>query len=126
MTRISIATKHAPGAIGPYSQAVRAGDFLFVSGQIPLDEAGALVPGGIEEQTRQVLHNLEAILRAAGGSFQNVVKTTIYLCDLGDFAAVNAIYAESFPADPPARATVEVTALPRGARVEIEAVAYLG
>jgi 2-iminobutanoate/2-iminopropanoate deaminase len=126
MTRFSIATTDAPGAIGPYSQAIRAGDFVFISGQIPLDEHGVLVAGGIEEQTRRVMQNLDAILRAAGGSCENVVKTTIFLCDLGDFAAVNAIYAESFPTRPPARATVQVAALPRGARVEIEAVAHLG
>lgn len=126
MKRESIATPEAPAAIGPYSQAIRAGDLLFVSGQIPLDEAGVLVPGGIEEQTTRVMQNLEAILRAAGAGLPNVVKTTIYLCDLADFAAVNAIYAQSFPAEPPARATVQVAALPRGARVEIEAVAYLG
>ncbi|HMJ12253.1 MAG TPA: Rid family detoxifying hydrolase, partial [Polyangiaceae bacterium] len=96
------------------------------SGQIPLDEEGVLVAGGIDEQTRRVLANLEAILGAAGANFGQVVKTTIYLCDLSDFAAVNAIYAEFFPNPPPARATVQVTALPRGARVEIDAIAYLG
>ena len=126
MTRFSIATREAPAAIGPYSQAIRAGDFVFVSGQIPLDEDGVMVAGGIEEQTRRVMQNLDAILRAAGASFENVVKTTIFLCDLADFAAVNAIYAESFPTRPPARATVQVAALPRGARVEIAAVAHLG
>jgi 2-iminobutanoate/2-iminopropanoate deaminase len=126
MTRVAIATPEAPAAIGPYSQAIRAGDFLFVSGQIPLDAGGALVPGGIEEQTRQVMKNLGAILHAAQADWTRVVKTTIYLCDLADFSAVNTIYGEYFPSQPPARATIQVAALPRGARVEIEAVAHLG
>jgi 2-iminobutanoate/2-iminopropanoate deaminase len=121
-----IATTAAPEAIGPYSQAVRAGDYLFCSGQIPLvAETGELVAGGVAEQTRQVMGNLRAVLREAGIDFSAVVKTTIYLADLEHFAVVNEIYAE-FVGDPaPARATVQVAALPRGALVEIEAVAYL-
>ncbi len=126
MTQRVIETSDAPRAIGPYSQAVRAGELLFLSGQIPLDPAtGELVGGGIDVQTRRVLDNLGAILRAAGGSFENVVKTTIYLVDLGEFAAVNAIYASYFTPPAPARATVQVAALPKGARVEIEAIARL-
>jgi 2-iminobutanoate/2-iminopropanoate deaminase len=121
-----VATAAAPGAIGPYSQAVavRAGAMLFLSGQIPLDPAtGELVKGTIEQETEQVMRNLEAVLAAGGAGFQHVVKTTIYLTDLGDFARVNAVYGARFTSSPPARATVQVAALPRGARVEIDAVA---
>ena len=119
-----IATDRAPAAIGPYSQAVRAGGLVFLSGQIPLDPAtGQMIEGGIEEQTRKVMENLEAVLAAAGTSFEKVVRATIYLVDLGAFAKVNAIYGERFPKDPPARATVQVAALPRGSRVEIDLVA---
>lgn len=119
-----IATDRAPAAIGPYSQAVRAGGLVFLSGQIPLDPAtGQMVDGDIEAQTRQVMKNLEAVLIAAGTSFDKVVRATIYLTDLGDFAKVNAIYGERFAKDPPARATVQVAALPRGSRVEIDLVA---
>lgn len=119
-----IATDRAPAAIGPYSQAVRAGGLVFLSGQIPLDPAtGQMIEGGIEEQTRQVMSNLEAVLAASGTSFEKVVRATIYLIDLGDFAKVNAIYGERFPHNPPARATVQVAALPRGSRVEIDLVA---
>ncbi len=126
MTR-PISTDRAPKAIGPYSQAVEAGGFLFVSGAIPLDPAtGALVDGGFEAQVRRVLDNLEAILAAAGCGFADVVKTTVFLADLGDFAALNALYAERFNGPvPPARSTIQVAALPRGARVEIEATARL-
>jgi 2-iminobutanoate/2-iminopropanoate deaminase len=125
--REPISTLEAPGAIGPYSQAIRAGDFVFVSGQIPLDPAtGALVAGGITEQTHRVLKNLDAILRAAGTSFNRVVKTTVYLADMAEFAAMNAVYAEYFPAPAPARATVQAARLPRDARVEIDVVAYSG
>lgn len=125
--REAISTTEAPGAIGPYSQAIKAGDFLFVSGQIPLDPAtGALVDGGIGEQTHRVLKNLDAILRAAGTSFSHVVKTTVYLADMSEFAAMNAIYAEYFPAPAPARATVQVARLPRDVKVEIDIVAYVG
>jgi 2-iminobutanoate/2-iminopropanoate deaminase len=122
----AIETTGAPRAIGPYSQAVKAGELLFLSGQIPLDPAsGELVAGGIEDQTRRVLDNLGAVLGAAGGSFVNVVKTTIYLVDLAEFSAVNAVYASYFASPAPARATVQVAALPKGARIEIEAIARL-
>lgn len=122
-----IVTQEAPAAIGPYSQAVRAGGFLFCSGQIPLDPAtGKLVEGGIEEQARRVLRNLEAVLRAAGAGRKDVVKTTVYLADLGDFPKVNAVYAEFFPDAPPARATVQAARLPGGALVEIDAIAVAG
>jgi 2-iminobutanoate/2-iminopropanoate deaminase len=125
--REAISTSEAPGAIGPYSQAIRAGGFLFVSGQIPLDPAtGALVTGDIGEQTHRVLKNLDAILRAAGTSFNTVVKTTVYLADMSEFAAMNAIYAEYMPSPPPARATVQAARLPRDVKVEIDVVAYLG
>lgn len=127
MPATPVSSPNAPAAIGPYSQAVRSGDLLFLSGQIPLDPAtGQLVPGGIEAQTERVMENLEAVLAAAGGSFKNVVKTTVYLTDLGAFQAFNTAYARFFPDPPaPARATVQVAALPRGALVEIEAVARL-
>jgi 2-iminobutanoate/2-iminopropanoate deaminase len=114
----------APAAIGPYSQAIDAGDFVFLSGQVPIDpKTGELVPGDITAQTERVLDNLAAVLEAAGCSFADVVKTTIYLTDLGDFQAVNATYAKRFAAAPPARATVQVSALPKGSRVEIDAIA---
>jgi 2-iminobutanoate/2-iminopropanoate deaminase len=114
----------APGAIGPYSQAIDTGDFVFLSGQVPIDpKTGELVQGDIATQTDRVLDNLGAVLEAAGCSFSNVVKTTIYLLDLGDFQAVNATYAKRFTSAPPARATVQVSALPKGARVEIDAIA---
>ncbi len=119
-----IATEAAPAAIGPYSQAVRAGGFVFLSGQIPLDPAtGQMIDGDVEAQTRQVMKNLEAVLTAAGTSFDKVVRATIYLTDLADFAKVNAIYGERFPNHSPARATVQVAALPRGSNVEIDLVA---
>ena len=119
-----IDTNQAPAAIGPYSQAVQAGDLVFLSGQIPLDPmTGALVAGGIEAQTRQVMSNLQAVLAAAGLDCASLVKTTIYLVDLGDFATVNRIYGECFGAVPPARATVQVAALPKGALIEMEGVA---
>nr|WP_198300386.1 RidA family protein [Desulfuromonas soudanensis] len=122
-----IETAGAPKAIGPYSQAVRAGDYLFFSGQIPLDpRSGEVVSGGIERQTEQVMANLGAVLQAAGLEFSQVVKTTIYLQDLGDFAAVNAIYGRFFPGIAPARATVQVAGLPKGVGVEIEGIAYGG
>ncbi len=114
----------APAAIGPYSQAIDAGDFVFLSGQVPIDpKTGELVPGDIEAQTERVLDNLAAVLEAAGCSFADVVKTTIYLMDLGDFQVVNATYAKRFSSAPPARATVQVSALPKGSRVEIDAIA---
>lgn len=114
----------APSAIGPYSQAIDTGDFVFVSGQVPIDpKTGELVTGDIAVQTDRVLDNLGAVLEAAGCSFGDVVKTTIYLLDLGDFETVNATYAKRFSSAPPARATVQVSALPKGARVEIDAIA---
>ena len=120
-------TSLAPAAIGPYSQAVRAGDFLFCSGQIPIDVAtGAIVVGGIREQTKCVMDNLRAVLEAGGASLSCVVKATIFLVDLGDFGAVNDVYGSYFPSEPPARACVQVSKLPRDSRVEIEAVAYIG
>jgi 2-iminobutanoate/2-iminopropanoate deaminase len=123
MPKQTISTAAAPAAIGPYSQAVRAGQFVFVSGQIPIDDRGQLISDDIEEQTRRVMQNLSAILTASGTTFEAVVKTTIYLTDLHDFAAVNSVYAGYFSSEPPARATVQVAALPKGARVEIDAVA---
>jgi 2-iminobutanoate/2-iminopropanoate deaminase len=124
--REPLSTPHAPAAIGPYSQAIRAGDFLFVSGQIPLDPAtGTLVEGDVGAQTRRVLQNLGAILEAAGASFQHVVKTTVYLADMSEFGAMNEVYGTYFPAPPPARATIQAARLPRDVRVEIELVAYL-
>jgi 2-iminobutanoate/2-iminopropanoate deaminase len=120
----TISTSEAPGAIGPYSQAVRNGSFLFCSGQIPLDpKSGQIVPGDIAAQTRRVLDNIAAILKAEGLTFDHVVKTTIFLTDLADFQTVNEIYASYFNQAPPARSTVQVPALPKGARVEIEAIA---
>jgi 2-iminobutanoate/2-iminopropanoate deaminase len=119
-----IQTNAAPAAIGPYSQAIQAGDFIFYSGQIPLDpESGTMVEGGIVEQTRQVMSNMKAILSASKRDFSDIVKTTIYLTDLADFATVNEIYGEFFADVPPARACVQVAALPKGAKVEIEWIA---
>ena len=124
MERTVIVSAGAPAAIGPYSQAIRAGGWVFVSGQIPLDPAtGQIVPGGIGAQTERVLRSLQAILEAARYRLENVVKTTIFLTDLNDFAAVNETYSRFFPQTPPARATVQVAALPRGVGIEIEAVA---
>jgi 2-iminobutanoate/2-iminopropanoate deaminase len=119
-----IFTSEAPAAIGPYSQAVRTGRFLFCSGQIPLDpKSGQIVSGDIATETRRVLDNIAAILRKEGLTFDNVVKTTIFLTNLGDFQTVNEIYGSYFKQDPPARSTVQVSALPRGANVEIEVIA---
>ncbi len=124
MSKEIVATDKAPRAIGPYSQGVRAGGFVFFSGQIPLDpKSGQLKGGGIIEQTEQVMENIAALLDAAGLGFADVVKSTIYLTDLSDFAVVNEIYGRRFPADPPARSTVEVKSLPRGAAIEIEITA---
>ena len=124
MAHEALATDRAPQAIGPYSQAIRAGDLLFVSGQIPLDPAtGTLVEGDIAVQTRRVLDNLAAILAAAGASFEHVVKTTVFLLDMNDFAAMNAVYATYVPTPPPARSTVQVSRLPRDVRVEIDVIA---
>jgi reactive intermediate/imine deaminase len=123
MARIPISTEQAPAAIGPYSQAVRRGSFVFLSGQIPLDPAtGQLVEGDIAAQARRVFDNLRAVCTAAGGSFDDVVRVGIYLTDLGDFASVNAVMAENFAAPFPARSTIEVSALPRGAQVEVDAI----
>ena len=119
-----ISTSEAPAAIGPYSQAVRSGRFLFCSGQIPLDpKSGQIISGDIAAQTRRVLDNIAAVLRAEGLTFDNAVKTTIFLTDLGDFQTVNEIYGSYFKQNPPARSTVQVSALPKGAKVEIEIIA---
>ena len=119
-----ISTKEAPAAVGPYSQAVRVGSTVYCAGQIPLDpKSGQIVPGDIGAQTRRVLENITMVLKAEGLSFRDVVKTTIYLVDLADFQTVNEIYSGYFDSDPPARSTVQVSALPKGARVEIEAIA---
>jgi len=119
-----ISTSEAPAAIGPYSQAVRIGSTMYCSGQIPLDpKSGEIVSGGIEAQTRRVLDNITAVLKAEGLTFLNIVKTTIFLFDLGDFQKVNEIYGSYFKQAPPARSTVQVAALPKGARVEIEVIA---
>jgi 2-iminobutanoate/2-iminopropanoate deaminase len=120
-------TNEAPGAIGPYSQAVRSGNLVFCSGQIPLDpKSGQIVSGDVAAQTRRVLDNIAAVLRGEGLTFDNVVKTTIFLTDLGDFQTVNEIYGSYFKQDPPARSTVQVSALPRGAKIEVEAIAVAG
>ena len=122
--RTVVHTEDAPKAVGPYSQGICAGGFLFSSGQIPIDPAsGSLVSGPIEEQTRRVMENLRAVLEAAGTNFGGVVRTTIYLIHLSDFAKVNAVYASYFPSAPPARSTVQVAALPLGASIEIDLIA---
>jgi 2-iminobutanoate/2-iminopropanoate deaminase len=121
-----IATEDAPQAIGPYSQAIVAGDHVYAAGQIPLDpKTMEIVEGDVAEQTGVVLRNLRAVLRAAGSDFHRVVKTTVYLADMADFAAMNGVYAEHFGTHKPARATIQAGALPKGARVEIDAVALL-
>lgn len=127
--KTNIRTENAPDAIGPYSQGVRAraSEFLFLSGQIGLDpRTGELVPGGIEAQTERVLRNLEAVVRAGGGSLDRVVKTTIYLTDMDEFPRVNQVYGKFFGDSLPARATVGVSSLPKGALVEVEALAVVG
>lgn len=119
-----ISTENAPGAIGPYSQAVKTGNMIFVSGQIPIDPAtGEFVSGDVAEQSEQVLKNLSAVLEAAGSSLNNVVKTTVFLADMNDFAVMNEIYAKYFGDNKPARATVQAARLPRDARVEIDCIA---
>ena len=119
-----IHTEQAPKAIGPYSQAIRTNGFVFASGQIPIDpKTGEFVAGGIAEQTEQAIKNLSRVLEAAGSDLTRVVKTTVFLVDMGEFAAMNEVYGRFFSAEPPARATVAAAGLPRGARVEIEAIA---
>ena len=122
-----IATENAPAAVGPYSQAVRAGEYLFIAGQLGIDPAvGKLVDGGVEKQTEQALDNIEAILKAAGADLDTVVKTTVLLQHMGDFAVMNGVYGARFENEPPARAAFEAAKLPLGGLVEIEAIAYLG
>ena len=124
--RQSVSTSQAPQAIGPYSQGIRAGGLLFVSGQIPLDPAtGVMVVGDIADQTRRVFQNLGEILNAAGASFDHVVRTTVYLADLGDFAAMNEVYGTYFSSPAPARSTIQAAALPKNARVEIDVIASI-
>ena len=124
--REAIATDRAPQAIGPYSQAVRAGNQIYCSGQIPIDPAtGAIIDGDIATQTRQVLTNLSKVLEAAGVSLDHVVKTTVYLADMNDFAAMNAVYGTFFTSPAPARSTVQAARLPRDARVEIDVIAVI-
>ena len=124
--RQAVSTPTAPAAIGPYSQAIKAGSLLFLSGQIPLDPVtGKIVEGGIEAETRQVFHNISEILKAAGVSFDAVVSATVFVADMNDFAKVNEIYATYFTTPAPARATVQVARLPRDCRVEIQVIASL-
>lgn len=126
MEKIVVKSPGAPAAIGPYSQAIRVGNAVYLSGQIPLDPiSGAMVEGGIKEQTERALKNLSAVVEAAGGSLKNVVKTTVYLTDMGMFAEMNGVYASYFTENAPARATVQVAALPKNALVEIDAIAVL-
>lgn len=126
MHRVVISTESAPAAIGPYSQAIAAGEFLFVSGQLPVDpETGQFVAGDIPAMTRQIFRNIETILAAAGSNLGKIVKTTVFLADLEDFQAMNGAYAEFFHENPPARSTVQVARLPRDARIEIEVVALV-
>ena len=127
MSRSIIHTDQAPAAIGPYSQAVRVGDTVYLSGQIPLlPSTGAMLEGGIDAQARQVFENMQAVCAAAGGSLADIARLGIFLTDLGDFAVVNAVMAEYFSAPYPARSTVQVSALPRGAQVEVDAILVLG
>ncbi|MBQ7262236.1 MAG: RidA family protein [Synergistaceae bacterium] len=120
-----ISTDKAPAAIGPYSQAIRAGDFLYASGQIPIDpKTGAIVPGDVADQTKQSLENAKAVLGAAGYALEDVVKTTVFITDMGNFATVNEVYAKYFEKDAPARSCVAVKALPKDALVEVEVVAW--
>lgn len=125
MARTVIHTDAAPAAVGPYSQAVRAGELLFTAGQIPLKPDGTLVEGDVRAQTRQVLENLAAVLAAGGSSPQGVVKCTCFLADMNDFAAMNEVYAEFFGSEPPARSAVQVARLPRDVAIEIEAIALV-
>lgn len=126
MNKKSITTKKAPSAIGPYSQAISTGNLVFISGQLPIDPTtGKLIDDTISARTHQVLHNLKAIAKEAGGDLPGIVKTTIFLTDLADFSEVNAVYAGYFPATPPARSTVQVAALPLGSNIEIEAILFI-
>ena len=126
MTRVPVTSSGAPPAIGPYSQAVRAGSLLFVSGQIPLDPVtGRIVDGDVTAQTQRVLRSLDAVVRAAGATLDDVVKTTVYLADMNDFAAMNRVYATWFADPAPARAAVQVARLPKNAQVEIDAIVRL-
>ncbi len=127
MARETVATDKAPGAIGPYSQAIKVGGFVYTAGQIPLDPAtGTLVEGDITAQSQRVLQNLAAVLEAGGSSMSQVVKTTCFLTNLDDFAAFNAVYAAAFGDNKPARSTVQVSRLPAGASVEVECIAEVG
>jgi 2-iminobutanoate/2-iminopropanoate deaminase len=126
MARSVIKTDNAPQAIGPYSQAITLDSLVFCSGQIPLTPDGSLVEGDVATQTRQVLENLKGLLEASGSSLGQVLKTTVFLADMNDFQAMNAVYGEFFSADPPARSTVQVARLPRDVRVEVEAIAVRG
>jgi len=124
--RVKVQTDNAPAAIGPYSQAIVANGLVFASGQIPIDPAtGEFVSGGIEEQTEQVLRNLQAVLEAAGSGLDSVVKTTVFLLDMNEFTAMNKVYGRFFSAEAPARSTVQAARLPRDARVEIEAIGLI-
>jgi 2-iminobutanoate/2-iminopropanoate deaminase len=126
MANQTVSTETAPGAIGPYSQAVISGNMIFCSGQIPIDPAtGEFAVGGVAEQTRQVIANLAAVLKAGGASLSSVVKTTVFLADMNDFAAMNEVYSEFFSENKPARATVQAARLPRDAKIEIECIAAL-
>jgi 2-iminobutanoate/2-iminopropanoate deaminase len=122
-----IATTEAPGAVGPYSQGIATDGMVFTAGQVPINPStGGVDATTIEDQTRQVLHNIDAVLRAAGSGLDRVVKMTVFMTDLGDFQAMNGVYSEFFPADPPARSAVQVVALPLGVQIEMEAVALTG
>jgi 2-iminobutanoate/2-iminopropanoate deaminase len=124
--REAISAPHAPQAIGPYSPAIKAGNLLFLSGQIPIDPAkGDLVPGDVSAQTEQVMRNIASLLKAAGAGFEHVVRTTVFLADMNDFGAMNAVYGRFIADPPPARSTVQVARLPRDARVEIDVIAVL-
>jgi 2-iminobutanoate/2-iminopropanoate deaminase len=123
----AVSTESAPQALGPYSQAIRAGQFLFVSGQVPIDpQTNALVQGSIGDQTRRVFQNIGEILQAGGASFHQVVRTTVYLADLGDFSAMNDVYATFFTVPQPARSTIQAARLPKEARIEVDVIAFLG